>query len=130
MTDQAQIDPNVLPALQMLLGQMQGQSTTPATGGWAKPAAPAAPAEILGVSIPISVETPAGKIRCYLNFPAAAAASPATLMALLEQLAAAGLPLDTWQPRESGSGSSWGNNNSGNGRNWNNNSGNGRHWRR
>lgn len=89
-----------LQALAGLLAQVQAQQPTP---GWQQTAT-AAPAECLGVSVPIKVDTPAGQIRCYLNFPATAASSPAALLALLQQLHATGLPLDTWQPKESGGG--------------------------
>jgi hypothetical protein len=113
--------------LAALLTQMQasGATATATPSAWSKPAAPSAPAEILGVSVPISVDTPVGKIRVYLNFPGSAAASPTALLGLIEQLAAAGLPLDAWQPKES---SGWGNRDS-NGSGWSRGSNRGG-WRR
>jgi hypothetical protein len=120
MTDQTN---DTAAQLAALLAQMQtsGATATAAPSAWSKPAAPTAPAEILGVSVPISLDTPVGKIRVYLNFPGTAAASPTALLGLIEQLAAAGLPLDAWQPKESGSGG-WGNRD-GNGSGWNSNRG-------
>ena len=112
--------------LAALLAQMQaaGVATSqaaPAANGWNKPAAVAPTAEVLGVSIPISLDTPAGKLRVYLNFPGSCASSPAALMALVEQLAQSGMPLDAWQPKQQGSGWGGGNNRSG----YNSNRGNG-----
>jgi hypothetical protein len=128
MTEPVTLDPALLPALQNLLGQMQQSSATASAtpSAWSKPATPSAPAEILGVSIPINVDTPVGKVRVYLNFPGSAAASPAALLGLIEQLAAAGLPLDAWQPKDNGG--SWGGNGSSWNRNGNRNNSNG--WRR
>lgn len=114
--------------LAALLAMMQNQGATaaPAVGGWGKPAAPPAPAEVLGVSVPIKLDTPVGQIRLYLNFPASAASSPAALLALLESLSAAGIPLDTWQPKERESGG-WGGGDQGNrsGGGWNDRDGGG-----
>jgi hypothetical protein len=108
--------------LAALLAQMQasGATATAAPSAWSKPATPSsAPAEILGVSVPISIETPVGKVRVYLNFPGTAASSPTALLGLIEQLSAAGLPLDAWKPREESSGGSWGGSRSGgNGSGW------------
>ena len=90
--------------LAALLAQMQSAGSPSA---WAKPSpmAASAPAEVLGVSLPISLDTPSGKLRCYLNFPGSAAASPDALMALVQSLMNAGVPLDVWQPKQQG----WGN---------------------
>lgn len=99
----------MLAGLQALLAQQQGQGAS----AWGKPAThQPAQAECVGVAVPISLDTPAGKIRVYLNFTGDCAASPDALMGLVKQLADAGLPLDTWQPRESGGGS-WGSNDKG-----------------
>lgn len=89
-----------LAALQSQLAALRPAPS--AASPWAS-AAPA-PAQILGVSVPIKVWTPAGSLRVYLSLPAESAASPAALNAALESLAAAGLPLDTWE----GKSSSWG----------------------
>jgi len=123
MTDQTSND--TAAQLAALLTQMQGQGgASAAPSAWGKPAMQPSPAECLGVAVPISLDTPAGKIRVYLNFPGSCAASPDALMALIQQLAAAGLPLDAWQPRENSSGGgSWGGSQGGNGGGWGNRGG-------
>jgi hypothetical protein len=103
--------------LATLLAQMK-TAATPASAvssanPWSKPATTAASTEVLGVSIPISVDTPDGKLRVYLNFPGSAASSPEALFSLIEQLASTGMPLDIWQSQSKGSG--WGNGNRGGG---------------
>lgn len=76
-----------------------GASATPATGfGWQRPQPLAASAPV-GVAVPVSLETPSGKIRVYLHFDGSAASSPQALNALLEGLAAQGVPLDCWRAR-------------------------------
>lgn len=87
---------DVLQQLQTLLGQAQAQGA-PQTTGWQKPTN--APTDILGISIPVSIETERGKLRVYLNFSGDHAASPESLMALIERLDSAGLPLDLWQSK-------------------------------
>jgi hypothetical protein len=87
--------PDMQAALSSLLSQFQGVSSQPQPTGWSKPQA--APQEIVGVSIPISIELPKGKIRCYLHFGGQAASSPDALLGLLESLEAMGLPLDVWR---------------------------------
>jgi len=104
MSEQTQTD--VLQQLQTLLGQTQAQGA-PQASAWQKPAANA-PATALGVSIPVSIETGRGKLRVYLNFSGDHAASPESLMALIEQLDAAGLPLDLWQGKSGWGGKSTG----------------------
>jgi hypothetical protein len=122
MTDQTPQDVTaLLPALQNLLQQTQAQATqTPAASVWARPAATAAPADIQGIAVPISIDTPVGKVRCYLSFPASAASSPMAIMSLLESLANMGYPLDAWEPRNNsgwnrGGNSGWSGNRGGNG---------------
>lgn len=94
--------------LQALQQQAQPQAAQPAAGGWAQPQQPQAGAlpSIHGVAVPLSIETPMGKVRVYLSLGPEAAQSPQALMTALESIAAAGLPLDAWQPRESRGG--WG----------------------
>ena len=104
MSEQTQTD--VLQQLQTLLNQTQAQGA-PQASAWQKPAA-GAPAEVLGVSIPVSIETGRGKLRVYLNFSGDHAASPESLMKLIEQLDAAGLPLDLWQNKRGWGGKSGG----------------------
>jgi hypothetical protein len=84
----------LLTQLTALLGQVQAGST------WNN--APKPQTEVAGVSIPLSLDTPKGKLRVYLSFPGTAAASPETLLNLIQQLDAMGMPLDFWS-----SGSGW-----------------------
>jgi hypothetical protein len=127
-TDQA----SQLAALQALLSQVSiagqpnathGVQQPIAGSGWSQPKA-AAIAEISGVSIPISLETPAGKLRVYLSFPAACAGSPEAIMMLVQQLSQAGYPLDTWKPTQK----TWGNGGGGGG--WGNGGNNNNGWRK
>jgi len=112
----------MLAALQAQLAALQRQAPA-AASPWQQP--PAAPTAIVGVSVPIKVQTPAGSVRCYLALPPEAAATPAALMAALESLAAAGVPIDAWQP-SGDKGGSWGNRSSQGG--WNR-GGSDRGWR-
>jgi hypothetical protein len=105
MTDQADL------AAQLAALQAQIAAMRPAASPWGAAAAPSAAPIINGVAVPVKVQTPAGSIRLYFSLPAECAATPEALMAALESLAAAGLPLDTWSPRESAGGSAWGGNN-------------------
>lgn len=106
--------PDTLAALAALLQQAQGATQAPTVGGWNQPKPHGQAANVLGVSVPVALQTPIGKVRVYLAFGAEHAASPAALTTLLEQLANAGLPLDAWQPsNQTGSGSGWGSGNGG-----------------
>ena len=106
--------PDTLGALAALLKQAQGVTAQPAVTGWNQPTPQNQAANVLGVSVPIALQAPMGKVRIYLAFGAEHAASPAALNALLEQLANAGLPLDAWQPQQqNGQGSGWGGQNGG-----------------
>lgn len=121
---------NTAAQLAALLAQMQAAQTTtqqPAApaGGWNQPRPVATAAEVQGVAVPLSLETPAGKIRVYLSFPAACAANPAALLGLIEQLHQAGYPLDVWKPKTEGEG--WGTRQGGN---WNGGSRGNTGWRR
>lgn len=110
MTDQADLQAQLLATLQAQqaqLASMHPQPQTPAASPWASAPISATPS-ITGVAVPVKIQTPAGSIRVYFSLPAECAASPEALMSALEALSAAGLPLDTWSGRESGSGSSWG----------------------
>lgn len=66
--------------------------------GWQRPQPLAASAPV-GVAVPVSLDTPTGKIRVYLHFDGSAASSPQALNALLDGLAAQGVPLDCWRAR-------------------------------
>lgn len=103
-----------LNALQQQLAALQQQQAQPApqATGWNAPAASGPAALIQGVSVPISVETPAGKIRCQLWLPAELGQNPQMLMNALQQLQAAGYPLDIWQGKQD-AGNGWNNGNNG-----------------
>jgi hypothetical protein len=112
--DQQQQPPQDLQAqLTALLTQAQQQPAQSAaapqgwTGGWQQPQLAMAPT---GLAVPLSIETPAGKVRVYLQYPAQAAATPQAIMALLESLAAQNYPLDIWRGQ-----SAWGGSNRGGG---------------
>lgn len=94
----------LLAALQGLLKQATGPASPPAAG-WQQQPQPAA--LIHGVGVPVKIGRGRGTIRLTLWLPAECAASPAALNAALDDLERAGLPLDTYEPRESG----WGGNN-------------------
>lgn len=100
-----------LAQLQALLAQAQPQPVNPAqpATGWAQPApAPASTGlPITGISIPVKIDTPLGSVRVDLHLPAEFAASPQALQAAVQLLSNAGLPVDAWQPRNSGG--NWGN---------------------
>ena len=99
--------PDMMAALAALLAQTQAKPAAPAVGGWNQPALSATPANVLGVSVPIKLQTPMGSVRVYLAFGPEHASTPAALNALIEQLANAGLPLDAWTPSQ-GQSNSWG----------------------
>ena len=128
------MDPNQDTQAQLaaLLTQMQAAgmplpTTIPSAGSaWGAQPKPQMPTEVLGVSIPISLDTPNGKLRVYLNFPGSAASSPEALMNLVQQLANSGIPLDTWQPKQQGNG--WGGGNRGGGYGGNRGGGGNRGW--
>jgi len=106
--------PDTLAALAALLQQAQGVTAKPAITGWNQPQANNVAPQVLGVSVPLALQTPIGKVRVYLSVGPEHAASPAALTSLLEQLSNAGLPLDAWQPsNQQGNGSSWNNGNGG-----------------
>lgn len=108
--------------LAALLAQVQQNQPQAQQNTWTKPQPQTA---IAGISVPISVETPKGKIRCYLSLPAECGSNPETLLSALAELDAAGYPLDIWS-RDSGN--SWGGNRGGGGGGWNGGSRGG--WRR
>jgi hypothetical protein len=93
----------------LLRVQQQPQPAQPATNGWSQPAPQSTALNIQGVGVPVSVQTPAGKVRCTFWLGAEHAATPAALMAALETMANAGIPIDAWQQKESGG--NWGNSN-------------------
>lgn len=105
--------------------QQNQPATNPTATGWGQQ--PTSAPSASSISIPIKMENNGQSIRVYLQF-ALANANPETIGALLGQLAGAGLPLDTFQVRNSGG---WGGNNSNsNGWGGNNNRGGGGYGRR
>lgn len=89
--------------LEELLGQFANQAGA-ATGpaGWAnRPASE--PGSILGVAIPVKIQTRAGAVRAYVTLPPEAASSEATLQDAIDGLVAAGFPVDAWN-RDGGGG--------------------------
>ena len=70
-----------------------------------QPQAPAA--MVQGVGVPAKIGRGRGNLKIILWLPAECASSPVALNAALDQLEAAGIPLDIWEPKDSG-GSSWG----------------------
>lgn len=98
-----------------LLAALQGQlkAAQPAASSWAQPQA-ATPA-IVGLEVPIKVQTPAGEIRLGLQLQLTPeTATPEGIMGALQWLQSQGFPLDIWQPKQSGG---WGGGNNGGG--WN-----------
>lgn len=100
-------DPNeLLAAMNALLAKATAPAA--AAAGWSQPTQPAAPALVQGVGVPVKIARGRGTIRLYLWLPAECASSPSALNAALDDLERAGIPLDVYEPRESGG---WSNNN-------------------
>lgn len=105
-------------ALNALLQTVQQQaapigSNAPPANSWATPA-PTTALNFQGVGIPVSVQTPLGKVRCTFWLGAEHATTPAALMSAIETMVNLGLPVDAWQQQQGG-GNSWGGNNNGGG---------------
>ncbi len=97
MTEQNEL----LNAMNALLAKASATPTAPAAGGWNQPA-PAPAALVQGVGVPVKVNRGRGTIRLQLWLPAECAASPAALNAALDDLERAGIPLDVYEPKDSG----------------------------
>lgn len=105
------------------------QAASPAATDWQQQPQPqAGPQQILGVAIPLKIDTPNGSLKLFVSLPAEVMQSEQSLMAAIEGLVNAGLPVDFWQSKSSG----WGGNGSGNsyGSGYRNNGGyrNNRRW--
>ena len=102
--------------LNELLLKVQQQAGTPAapTSAWSQPAPHSTALNIQGVGVPVSIQTPAGKVRCTFWLGAEHAATPTALMSALETMVNLGLPVDAWQAKEQSGGNSWNGNNSNN----------------
>lgn len=59
-----------------------------------------APIQILGVLVPVKIQTPSGPMRSYLQLPAELATNPQAFMTALQTLMGMGYQLDIWQPRQ------------------------------
>jgi len=111
---QTTIDVAALNALLQTVQQQAGQSAPigsnapPTANSWATQA-PTTTLNFQGVGVPVSVQTPAGKVRCTFWLGAEHAATPQTLMAALETMVNLGIPVDAWQQQQGG-GNSWGGN--------------------
>lgn len=101
MTEQTQQD--LLNAVTALLAKT-GTASTPAAAGWNQPMA-TGPAIVQGVGVPAKISRGRGTLKIILWLSAECASSPAALNTALDQLEAAGIPLDVWEPKDSG----WGN---------------------
>ncbi len=82
--------------------QQQAAPAQPATNGWSQPAPSTTALNIQGVGVPVSIQTPAGKVRCTFWLGAEHAATPTALMSALETMVNLGLPVDAWQQKEQG----------------------------
>lgn len=98
MNEQNQQD--LLAAMNALLAKASAPSA-PASSGWNQPAQ-TSPAMVQGVGVPVKISRGRGTLRITLWLPPECAASPAAINAALDQLEAAGIPLDVWEPKESG----------------------------
>jgi hypothetical protein len=109
---------NQIAQLNELLAKVQQQAAplnAPPVSAWQQPT-PAAALSFQGVGIPVSVQTPAGKVRCTFWLDASHTQTPAALMSAIEAMVNAGLPVDAWQQQnQQGGGNSWGGNNNNNG---------------
>lgn len=98
MNEQNQQD--LLSAMSALLAKA-GTAGAPAASGWNQPAQ-AGPALVQGIGVPVKISRGRGTLKITLWLPPECAASPAALNAALDQLEAAGIPLDVWEPKDSG----------------------------
>jgi hypothetical protein len=113
-TPAQQIDLTALNALLQTV-QQQGAGSGANLNAWQQPAASMAGLNIEGVGVPISLQTPAGKVRCTIYLGKDHAQTPQALMQALETMSAAGMPIDAWQSSNQQGGGSWGGNNNGGG---------------
>ena len=104
---QTTIDVSALNALLQTV-QQQAAPIGSNVNAWQQQPANVGALNIEGVGIPVSVQTPAGKVRCTFWLGKEHAQTPAALMQALETMANAGMPIDAWQ--QQGGGNSWGGN--------------------
>ena len=91
---------DLLEQLQGVLEQFatQGQTAGPAASWSGRRRG--APGEVLGVAVPLKVNTPSGKVRVYLSLPPEVATSEDSLVDAIEGLLDAGFPVDVWRDRD------------------------------
>lgn len=95
-----QTNTELLNAMNALLAKASAEKA-PAATGWNQPQ-PAGPAMVQGVGVPAKISRGRGTLKITLWLPAECASSPAALNAALDQLEGAGIPLDVWEPKDSG----------------------------
>lgn len=105
---------DLLTAMNALLQKASTPTPQASATGWAQPQPQPPAAMVQGVAVPVKISRGRGNLKILLWLPAECASSPVALNAALDQLEAAGIPLDVWEPKESGgggwgSGSSYGN---------------------
>lgn len=95
---------NVMQQLAEMKAQQSATSatTTPVTGWQQQPQPQAGPQQILGVAIPLKIDTPNGSLKLFVSLPAEVMQSEQSLMSAIEGLVNAGLPVDFWQSKSSG----------------------------
>lgn len=99
--------------LQAILAKLGGADQA-GGGSWGAAPAPAPVGNLpfIGVSIPINVQTPIGKVKVHLALPPEVAANPAALMDAIKRMVDMGLPVDAYVPKENfgggGGGRPWG----------------------
>lgn len=91
---------DLLNAMNALLAKASANAA-PAVTGWNQPTTQAA-AMVQGVGVPAKISRGRGTLKIILWLPAECAASPAALNAALDRLEESGIPLDVWEPKESG----------------------------
>jgi hypothetical protein len=103
--------PNISEQIQAALAaMMQQQNPAAAAAGWGGAAA-AVPQQFQAVNVPLKLQLPDGStLRVYVQLPGELMQSQQALMAAIQGMMQAGLPLDTWQPQGGGG---WGNNGGG-----------------
>ena len=104
---QTTIDVSALNALLQTV-QQQAAPIGSNVNAWQQQPANVGALNIEGIGVPISVQTPAGKVRVTVYLGKEHAQTPAALMQALETMANAGMPIDAWQ--QQGGGNSWGGN--------------------
>jgi len=110
-------NPELIAALTRQLQQLQAPGTqNPATAsGWQTLKPDTGAMGVQGVAVPVSVQTPIGKVRVYFWLGPEAARNPESLLAAIERMVLAGIPVDAWEGK-GGNGGGWGGKSGG----WNN----------